>query len=152
MKKVLLFFVGVLMLFTLTGCSKTSLTTENVKSIASNRGLGVVDVKSQFEGSTQIIEANVIQDGTLAWQVEFYVLDNVDNAISMFNTNVVKFEQYETGANAKVTVSGKNYDTYSLTTTDRYRYLSRVDNTLLYADVDINQKDNVKAFVEELGY
>lgn len=152
MKKILLFVVGIFMLFTLTGCSKTSMTTEQVKSLANGHSYNAVDVLSQYAEVAQIKEATVIQGGNGNWQVEFYVLDTTDSAIGMYNTNVTSFDVFDTGTKAKATVSGKNYATYSLTTTDKHRYLGRVDNTLLYVDVDVKYKDEVKAFVDELGY
>ena len=152
MKKILLYVAGVLMLFTLTGCSKTSMTTEQVKSLASGHSYNAVDVLSQYSEVEQIKEATVIQGDNGNWQVEFYVLDTVDSAIGMYNTNVTGFDEFDTGTKAKATVNGKNYGTYSLTTTDKYRYLSRVENTLLYVDVDVKYNDEVKTFIDELGY
>jgi hypothetical protein len=152
MKKILLFIVGIFMLFTLTGCSKTSMTTDQVKSLASGKGYNAVDVISQYAEATQVKEATVIQGDNGNFQFEFYVLDTADSAVGMFNTNVVRFDQFDSGTKAKATVNGKNYATYSLTTSDKHRYLSRVDNTLLYVDVDVKYKDEVKTFVEELGY
>jgi ABC-type Fe3+-hydroxamate transport system substrate-binding protein len=152
MKKILLFIVSVFMLFTLTGCSKTVISTDQVKSIAGNNGYTATDIISQYVEAPQIKEATVFINDANGYQVEFYVLENIDSAIGMYNTNVSKFDQYDVGTKAKATVNGKNYSTYSLTTTDRHRYLSRVDNTLLYADVDVKYKDAVKEFIEKLGY
>lgn len=152
MKKFILSIMGILMLFTLTGCTKTVVSTEQVKSLATGKGYNAVDVISQYAEFTQIKEATVIQESNGNFQFEFYVLDSADSAINMFNTNVTNFDEFDTGTKAKATVNGKNYATYSLTTTDRHRYLSRVDNTLLYVDIDVKYKDEVKAFVEELDY
>ncbi len=46
----------------------------------------------------------------------------------------------------------KNYSTYSLTTNGKYKYLSRIDNTLIYIDASDDYKDAIKDIIKELGY
>ena len=58
----------------------------------------------------------------------------------------------KTNASASATVSMNNYATYSLTTNGKYKYLSRIDNTLVYIDVDESYKDIVKDIMKEIGY
>ena len=45
-----------------------------------------------------------------------------------------------------------NYSTYGLTSNGYYMYVSRVDNTLLYAKVSTTYKDAVKSIIKDLGY
>ena len=86
------------------------------------------------------------------YQIEFYELSNEENAISMHNTNKTKFESQKSNASASATASMNNYSTYSLTTNGKYKYLSRINNTLVYVDVDENYKDIVKDIMKEIGY
>ncbi len=45
-----------------------------------------------------------------------------------------------------------NYDIYSLTSNGDFMYLCRIDNTLLYIDVEDIYKDEVKEIIDELDY
>ena len=45
-----------------------------------------------------------------------------------------------------------NFSTYTLTTNDKYKLLSRIDNTVLYIDVVKDAKSEVKELVKHLGY
>ena len=41
---------------------------------------------------------------------------------------------------------------FSNVTNGKYKYLSRIDNTLVYVDVDESYKDIVKDIMKEIGY
>lgn len=70
----------------------------------------------------------------------------------MYNTNKTTFESQNSNVSASTTVGINNYSTYSLTTNKKYKYLSRIDNTLVYVDVDKSYKDIVQDIMKEIGY
>lgn len=72
--------------------------------------------------------------------------------VSMYNTNQQKFESQKSNRSTSSTASMKNYSTYSLTTNGKYKYLSRIDNTLIYIDASDDYKDAIKDIIKELGY
>ena len=151
-KNIMLGFVLVMMMFTLTGCgSKNALTTDNFKTISKNNSYAIIDVISQYEVYNYVTEATVAQSSD-GWQVEFYVLSDNAYATGMFNNNKSIFEGYKGSSAVESSSSMGNYETYSLTSDGYYMYLCRVDNTLFYARVEDTYKDAVKNFVEELGY
>ena len=86
------------------------------------------------------------------YQIEFYELSNVENAINMYNTNKLIFELQATDTSISSTASMKNYSKYSLSANGKYKYLSRIDNTLVYIDIDESYKDTVKDLIKEIGY
>ena len=86
------------------------------------------------------------------WKVEFYELTSSDSAEEMFDTNKALFEKEKTKNSSDASSNIRNYNTYSLTTSLNYYYLSRVDNTLLYVKVDLSHKKDVKKFIDKLGY
>ena len=139
------------MLFLVTGCgNKKAITTSDFKSKAEKAGYQTADVYNQYKEFGYVKEATVAtKDG---YQVEFYVLDNKSNAAGMFNTNKTTFENTKSGSATESSVELGNYSTYSLTSSDSYMYLSRVDNTLIYVKVPESAKDNVKSLIKELGY
>jgi len=86
------------------------------------------------------------------YQIEFYELSNEENAIDMYATNKIRFETSKGNSSAVTNFDFKNYSKYTLTTNGKYKVLSRIDNTLIYIDVDKDYKDIVKDLLKEIGY
>lgn len=152
-KKILLGIICILSLFLLTGCvKKTSITTKQFKKVAEEHNLKTTDILNQYEEYN-----NIIKDATLAikndeWQIEFYIITNATEAKEMFKNNVNQLESLAKSTTMKTKVNMLNYNTFSQTTMDKYSYVSRVENTLLYLNVKVEKKDEVMAIVEALGY
>ena len=49
-------------------------------------------------------------------------------------------------------MNGQNYEKYTLVVDGKYKLLSRVENTVLYLNIDDVYKDEVKKIVDELKY
>lgn len=151
-KSIILGFMCLLIVFALTGCgNKKSITTDDFKSMAQNHSYTTTDVISQYASYDYIKEATVARSSN-DWQVEFYVLDGNANATSMFNTNKEIFETYKSGSTSESSSNIGNHSSYSLTTSDYYMHLCRVNNTLLYVKVANTYKNEVTNFINELGY
>lgn len=149
-KKIIL--VGVLfsMLLILTGCgNKKALTTEEFTNLANENGFTISDATSQFTDSYVSKATLALKDG---YQIEFYVIDNVENSKKMFEYNKNQFQNYKSGVSTELSKSVGNYSTYLLQSNGYYMYLSRIDNTLIYIRTDISYKEEVKSFVEKIGY
>ena len=150
-KKVSLIVLLGICLITLTGClSKKVMSTDDFTIFAESKEMKVVDAISQYEEYEHVTEATIAL--AEAWQVEFYVLVDEDSAIGMYDTNVAKFEARKQGASSETSAEMLNYDSYSLTTGGNYMYVSRVENTIIYVDVEDEYKEDVKTFIEEMGY
>ena len=143
-KKTIIFsIICIFILTAFSGCTKqNAITNSKFEEKAKEKGFTVGDATAQYESYDYIKTATVAQspDG---WQVEFYVLDEDANAVSMFNTNKQIFETYK---------GVSNYSMYSLVSSGYYMHLYRIDNTLMYVKVDEEYKDAAKEFVESLGY
>lgn len=151
-RNVILGIVSAFLLLLITGCgSKNAISSAKFMSVADDYDCSITDVINQFEQYGTISEAYVATN-TNDWQVEFYVLNSEDSAISMFNTNKTIFESYKSGKQVETSTNMNNYATYSLTTNGHYMYLSYVDNTLVYVRVNDTYKDVVKEFIDDLGY
>ena len=64
----------------------------------------------------------------------------------------VLFEAKKANSSTETSAEMGNYDSYGLTTGGFYMYVARVENTLIYLDVEEEFKEDAKAFVEEFGY
>ena len=130
---------------------KTPMFAEDFYSIMEERGYTMTDATSQFDQYTNYIKKAYIAQNT-DYQIEFYELSNEENAISMYNTNKSKFESQKSNVYSHATTNMKNYSTYALTANGKYKYISRIDNTMIYLDVDEEYKDPIKNLMKEIGY
>ena len=150
-KKLSLIALLILFTFTLTGClNKNAKTTDDFIKFGEEKNLKVENVIEQFSGSDYIKEVYIA--GNDKWQVEFYVLSDIETAKKMFTTNASKFESKKAHVSMESNISLGNYDSYGLTTGGAYMYVARIDNTLIYLDVDDDYKDDIKEFVKEFDY
>lgn len=130
---------------------KTPVKAEEFRTTMESNGFKVVDVTSQFaQYNGYMNTAYVAQKDE--YQIEFFVLSSLDNAVSMYNTNKAKFESQKANASGSYETSIKNYSVYSITTNGKYKYVSRIDDTLIYIDADTTYQGDIKAIVKKLGY
>lgn len=150
-KNILVAVLCFLVAITLTGCSKKVLTTTEFTSRMQNNNFITGDVTTQFEEAEFVKEATIAKspDG---WQIEFYVLSSESTAKAMFETNKERFIESKDGNSGQTSSNIGNYETFSLTSNGKYMYLCRVDNTLIYLNVDSTYKSNAQKIVKELGY
>lgn len=130
---------------------KTPISAESFNTIMGEKGYIMVDITNQYaEYGDYVLKGYLAQKS--GYQIEFYELSSEENAIDAYNTNRSLFESQESNVSASYTISMNNYGTYSLTTKEEYKYLSRIDNTLIYVNVDKDYKDTVKDILKEIGY
>ena len=136
----------------LTGCTKTAVTTADVKALAETKGFIVEDAVSQFSAYDYIKEVTIVAPQSLDYQIEFYVLSDAAYAQSFFEKNKANFEMNKSGTYTDSSSSGKNYAVYKLNANGKYMFLERVDNTVVYVDTEKQNKEAVEAFMKELNY
>lgn len=158
MKKVLivtgivLVIVGIIVGFFITiNKEKEHISADEFNTIMENKDYTTIETTSLFVQYENYMYKSYLakEDG---YQIEFYELSNEENAIDMYNTNEFKFKKEKENISAYTTVSMRNYSKFELTTNGKYKYLSRIDNTLIYIDVDEEYKDTVKSIMKEIGY
>lgn len=116
-----------------------------------DEGYVMVDITAQYE-AYGIDEAYLAVKPNQAYQIEFYELSSISKAESMFESNKDFFEDRAGSTRVRSSFGFSNYDTYSLTSNGDFMYLCRIDNTLLYIDVDDRYKEEVKEIIDELEY
>lgn len=151
-KKPFIFIFLIILLFSTTACAtKKVITTNKFINIAKKEKLTIYDATDQYK-TNKYIKKCLVSINLRGWRVEFYELNNVDNAENMFNLNKKKFEKEKTKNSTEISSNWRNYSTYSLTTSQNYYYLCRVENTLIYVDVDAIHKKQVINFINKIGY
>lgn len=156
MKKKLVLFglIFIVTIFSLTGCSisKNKVTGDAFKNQMTAANFTVVDCKSQFERYDYVSEVYLARHKEYGYQVEFYVLKDKEYAKSFYSNNKNLFESSKTKTYTEAKSSGKNYDKFVLETNNKYKVLTRVENTVLYINIDSKYKEKVNKVIKNLGY
>lgn len=140
---------GVFLVKKLIHVSKESITTEKFVEVMEDNDFKVANVTDQFKGSDiHVKEGYVARKDD--YQVEFYTFKNEDDADSFYRVNKAKFDTDV--ANTRVQLSGKNYASFNIEANGKYKFLERIDKTVIYINVDKEYKSNVKNVVKKLGY
>ena len=141
---------GVFLVFKLVNREKEALTVKDFISIMEDNDFEVGEVTEQFEDADIEVEDAYVALGD-DYQIEFYTFEDEENAKMFFKVNKAKFD--EDSASSRISTSGKNFTSFSITADGDYRFVERVEDTVIYLDVDKNYKDEVKELIKEkLGY
>lgn len=136
----------------LTSKSKTPISAIGFATTMSSKGYEIVDASKQFEQYEYVTNAYIARNNSSSYQIEFYELSDDTIAKNFFIQNKTNFEKQKENTLAETNVNGKNYSKYTLSTGNKYKVLSRIDNTVIYLDVDNSYKEEVKNILGELGY
>lgn len=131
---------------------KISITASDFYTIMSEKGYIIKDAKSQFADYDYIKKVYLAISEDYSYQIEFYELQDDSYAIDLYNNNKSIFQSSKGNVSAETSLGLKNYSKYTLSSDGKYMLVSRIDNTLIYVNVDENYKDNVKAILDEIGY
>lgn len=147
---IILIGVGVLLIN--LNKEKESITASEFYEYATKKGYSVYDVNKQFSEYDYIKQVYVAAGKDLKYQIEFYEIQDDEYATKFYNYNKSIFESSKGNSSAETNVGMKNYSKYTLSTNGKYMVVSRINNTVIYVEVDDNYKDTIKSILKELGY
>ena len=151
-KKIVLMTTLIISIFLITGCStKTPLNSTDFVDLIEQNDYKTTNVINQFSDYTQIKNAFIAQDKEMRYQIEYYELDTEESAKSFYKGNKAIFQKLE-NIKSRTKVDLKNYEKYAQSTDSVYSSISRIDNTIVYANVKIEYKDEVIEIIKKLGY
>lgn len=135
-----------------TSKAKTPISSIGFATTMSSKGYKITDASDQLAQYEYVTKVYIAGNKSTNYQIEFYELSDDTMAKSFFNQNKTKFENQKESASAETNVKGKNYSKYTLSTGNKYKVLSRIDNTVIYLDVYDSYEEEVKNILGELGY
>lgn len=142
----------IITLLFLTGCTKKSIT---VDEFTSSFDESEYTINTYEEGTIDTI-IDGLESGAYitngAYTIDFYILENSAKAHELFMSEKEEFEANKDTQVSENKESGKNYETYELTTSLMYMYTSRIDNTLIYISANKEDKNGIKDLIKKLGY
>lgn len=139
-----------------SGCGKkkTPVSAEKFRDTLESKGFIVSSSTSAYSQNKDVTESYIAISPDYKYQIEFIVTDSVSGATRLYNTNKSKFEfgKSSSGLSKNKSIELANYATYSLVTGGKYQVISRIDNTLIYVNVDEQYQESVKSVLNDLGY
>ena len=148
MKKLLTLIMVVICLITLCGCGKKQvLSDKDISSKLSQMGFSVNDVTSSMEDSN----VNVVKTANNGkYQIEYYVFKSEQMAKTAYDNNIAMFKDNKKYKGNERSKDG--YNRYDQKTDDYYNVVSRLGNTLVYASVNIDYKNDLKKVLNKLNF
>jgi len=147
MKKIALFLVLIVLLI---GCdlNRDPYTSKSFKDFMESEGWTVHSISDE---SNEDFESLLVaeKDGV---EIQFAVMNSKKIAKSLFKENKQTFEDYDSRISSNSDISIGNYNDYTRTVDDYYFVVSRIDDTLLFAAVDKEDKSIIKDITKKLGY
>lgn len=159
-KKVMFIILGIVLfvvvtigvVFALFNKSKVPLTAEQFKSTMEEKGYVVTDATAQFSEYDYVKKIFVAEAANADYQVEFYELADESYAANFYANNKAIFESSKGNVSGETSVNMKNHSKYTLSSNDKYQVVSRIDNTVVFLNVDGSHKEAVKDLLKQLGY
>ena len=149
MKKLIILIIFISLLCCGCNSNRKAITMDEFRSKTVEKDYNFFDVTDNFLDNTNIKEASMA--ATNIWHIEFYILDTDLHAEEMFEFNKKSFLEIKDNSKSySEDINKKNI--YSLTTIKEYMYVSRIDNTLIFARVPVENRGAVKRFIKDLGY
>ena len=146
---VILFIIIGCLFFVLNKNSNKELDMNSFIKITEKNGFKIQDVKEQF--SEEIVkEAKVAYNNN--YQIEFLVFNDVNSAKNSFGFNKQSFELDEAEVIDNEDISKDKYSIYYKLTKNKYMYVKRVDNKLLYFNVDGSYKEDLESILKKLNF
>lgn len=131
--------------------ANTVIDEDKFSKIMTNNGLEIYDATSQF-GENYVKSASVAYNKSANYQIEFIIFSDSESSKNAFNLNKTTFKRVKGNQDEEISKSNDKTSKYILTTSDRYMYISRKENTLLYLSVDGSYKQEISNLVKKLGY
>ena len=137
----------------LTSCRKNPSDTQSFQAVAKELGYNVYDITDQYTNAEVIRTATVAAPENRAFQIEFYILTDKENAKKLYLAQGEILDN-EQGSNEKGSVeNGRNYAKRVKKSAGRYAVIAYVENTILYVPpTDAENEEAIKKFLKRFNY
>ncbi len=153
MKKISLLLLFICFLF-MTGCTskeeKVVKTLDDFQAACSNQGFTVTDNMGEYQNVDYITGSYIATLDNMT--IEMVIYDNADDATKAQESQIDVFNTMK-GSGAVINKDkGKNYYKYDMVTNGFYTVNTKVDNTLIFSRVSVDNKDTIEKILNEMGY
>ena len=152
MKKKILLILLILTSFFLTGCmSKEVINADTFKKVLEENNYEVNDTTESYQMQTTFKKVLIAIKEPEYIQIDFYEFEEEETAIQIYENQKMIIEGSAVSS-SHTNVEAINYDKYEQTSDGQYGVVVRVENTVVYALVHKDYKEEVQSVLEKLGY
>jgi hypothetical protein len=126
---------------------KDSITAEKFVSIMKDEGFETKEITG-YANNNQSKKAYKAENGK--YIVEFYEFEKEEDAI-VFASNQEQAKDSNVNTK-KISVSGKNYSTFTVVRSGEYAFVERIDKTVVVVYGSSKQEDASKELLKKFGY
>ena len=151
MKKIFLIFF-VLLIFTVScNFNKEPISSEKFKSVMEKNGFSIENINiPQSSENFEVIVKEVLIAKNSNYQIEFFVADNSDKAVRIFQDNKEKFMSSKVTSYSESNKDSGNKSKYTLKANSKFKVAYRIENTLIYIDAPGIYEKNIERILKEL--
>ena len=152
MKRIGILFI-LLCCFVITGCSnkvKEIKTLNDFDSVCTSLGFEANDNLQNYQTDSYIVGSRIVNLDE--YKVEMIIYDNEDNASKVQEEQIDTFLKVRNTLVTVVKDKGKNYYEFKMVTNGYYMVSTRIENTLIFAQLPVDYKDKVDSIMDKLGY
>ena len=150
MKKIVL---GIIVLFLVCGCGnkeKVAKETSDFETVCSNNKYVSKDIMEEYRSKDYITKAVkcTINEGEL----EMIVYDTDETAKKIQDKQIEIFNNLRSTGNIIKKETGKNYYKYTMVSNGYYMVSSRIDNTVIFTKITLDEKENIDELLSDIEY
>ncbi|WP_462424861.1 hypothetical protein ABF215_11785 [Fusobacterium sp. THCT13E1] len=150
MKKIISILIGAVLIFTIIGCgNKKAMTARDFENKMGKNGYEVINITSQYPSKAI---KDVLIAGKDGYQIEFFIVENVDVAVSSYNLNKETFEKSKGNKSVQTQKTVGNTSRFTLKTNSKYKVISRVENTFIFINAPQEKSEEIDTVLKELNY
>ena len=142
--------ISIILVFIICGCGrKYPLSPNQFQRIMDNNKYEITEVTDNYhyEGLNKAYKAS-----NKKYDINYYKLNTTEQAINFYESSQVNLNLNKINNKTKTDYSSNHYSKYTLTSSDSYLILSRIDNTVIYSSVDKKYKKDINKIVKKIGY
>lgn len=131
------------------GSSKTIIDAATFSKLASENGFQTYDMTENYTDYDYVENATLAQNNeNVGVQVEYYNLASEDDAKEIYQINRQEIEDTKEEGDRVKSKSGRNYEMYYSEGSSYYKYVCRIQDTMIYTEVPAENAGIVKDFIK----
>ena len=153
MKK-LKILLAIVLMGCLVGCAsneeKVAVDTNKVTDVLTANGFAVVDDSAKYKNESYVLKSITGKYGNA--EIAFIEYSSADTAEKVLEEQIEKFSLRKSTGASTTNKKGKNFHKYILISNNYYMRSVRVENTLIFCNLPLSNKDLVEKLFNAIAY
>ncbi len=132
--------------------NKKVYSTEEYQKVLEKNEYSVVNQSTAYSNNDNIQEYIQSQNKEHTYQVDFYTMKDSQSATDYFNDVKNKLINESNGKEGKLESNNFGYSKFTIQASNNYCVMIKSDNTIIYVNTNIRNKENVDNLLKDLNY